>query len=183
MSSTLKKVILILGIISLVFFMGIIGAAWYMGAFSSVNITMGEKGPYYFVYLEHTGPYYQVANKITEVEKYLKENNIQYQHSAAIYFDDPAQVPENDLKSYGGFLVIDSVSVEEPFQFLEIDRRKVVIASIEAMPMIAPFKVYPAFNEWLGNHEDLETDGPPMEFYLPDETVEVEFPYKQKNPQ
>ena len=53
MSSTLKKIILIIGITSFVLFIGLISAAWYMGAFSSVNISIGEKGPYYFIYLEH----------------------------------------------------------------------------------------------------------------------------------
>lgn len=182
MSPTIKKVILFIGIISFVLFMGLIGSAWHMGAFSSVIITIDEKGPYYFVFLEHEGPYYQIQNKIEKVEKYLTDNKIQYLHSAGIYFDNPAQVEEVDLKSFGGFIVRDSAKVQEPYKFTKIDRRKIVIASIEALPMIAPFKVYPAFQEWLGNNKNIKVVGPPIELYLPNEVIEVEFPYIQKNP-
>ena len=180
MSPTIKKVILFIGIISFVLFMGLIGAAWYMGAFSSVNITTDEKGPYYFVYLENSGPYYQIQNKIVKVEKYLVDNNIQYLHSAGIYFDNPAEVAESELKSYGGFVVKDSVVVNEPYKFLKIDRRQVVVASIEALPMIAPFKIYPAFNEWLGNNKNVEIVAPPIELYLSDDNIEVHFAYQEK---
>ena len=181
MSPTIKKIILFIGIISFVLFIGLIGVAWYMGAFSSVNITIDEKGPYYFVYLEHKGPYYQIQNKITMVEKYLTDNKIKYLHSAGIYFDNPAEVAEHELKSFGGFIVSDSIRVEEPYNFIKIDRRKVVIASIEALPMIAPFKIYPAFQEWVGNNKNVEIDAPPFELYLPDEKIEVHFAFHDKN--
>ena len=180
MSSGIRKIILFIGIISFVLFMGIIGAAWYMGAFSSVSISTGEKGPYYFIYLEHQGPYYQITNKIEKVEKYLVDNKITYLHAAGIYFDDPAQLPESELKSYGGYLVNDSLVVEKPYKFENINKRNVIIASIEAHPMIAPFKVYPAFHEWLANNKKMEIIAPPMELYLPNEKVEVHFPYQEK---
>jgi len=180
MSPTIKKVILFIGIISFILFMGLIGAAWYMGAFSSVSISTGEKGPFYFVYLEHHGPYYQIQNKIVIVEKYLTDNKIEYLHSAGIYFDNPAEVAESDLKSFGGFIVSDSVFVQAPYNFTKIERRKVVVASIEALPMIAPFKIYPAFNEWLGNNKNVEIVAPPIELYLPDDKIEVHFAYQKK---
>ena len=182
MSSGIKKIILFIGIISFVLFMGLIGAAWYWGAFSSVSrLNTGERGPYYFVYLEHQGPYYLIRNKIKKVEKYLVDNKIKYLHSAGIYFDDPAQVAESGLKGQGGFLVKDSIVVEEPYKFEKINKRSVVIASIEAHPMIAPFKIYPAFHEWLENNKQMEIIAPPMELYLPYERVEVHFPYQEKN--
>ena len=180
MSSRIKTIILFIGIISFVLFMGLIGAAWYMGAFASVNISISEKGPYYFVYLEHQGPYYLVMNKIDQVEKYLVDDKIEFLQAAGIYFDDPAQIPESDLKSYGGFLISDSVSVKEPYKFQKINKRSVIVASIEAHPMVAPFKVYPAFHEWLDNNSNLEITAPPMELYLPDGKVEVHFPYQEK---
>jgi DNA gyrase inhibitor GyrI len=180
MSSRIKTIILFIGIISFVLFMGLIGAAWYMGAFSSVNISTGEKGPYYFVYLEHQGPYYQIMNKIEQVEKYLVDNKIEFLNAAGVYFDDPAQIPEGDLKSYGGFIISDSVDVEEPYKFEKINKRNVIIASIEAHPMIAPLKVYPAFHEWLDNNSNMEIVAPPIELYLPDGKVEVHFPYQEK---
>lgn len=180
MSSTIKKIILILGIVSLVLFMGLIGAAWYMGAFSSVSINTAEKGPFYFVYLEHQGPYYQITNVINKVELYLTDQNIEYLNPAGIYFDNPEEVSESELKSYGGMLVTDSLAVKEPFKYLKIDAQSVVIARIEALPMIAPFKVYPAFREWLENNKKIEIVGPPMELYLEGGHIEVHFPYQEK---
>lgn len=180
MSSTIKKIILILGVVSLVLFIGLVISAWYMGAFSSVSIHTGEAGPFNFVYLEHQGPYYQLTNKITQVEKYLTDNKIQYLYSAGIYFDDPAEVAESELKSYGGFIIKDSISVQNPYKFIKIAKRKVVIATIEAHPMIAPFKVYPAFKEWLENNKNIEIVGPSLELYKPGDNIEVHFPYQEK---
>ena len=180
MSSTLKKIILAVGIIALILFMGLIGFAWYMGAFSSVDITTAEKGPYHFIYMEHLGPYYEVVNKINEVENYLKKHNIEYKNAAGIYFDDPAKVKEEDLKSYAGFIVNDSLAVEKPFHYTKINRRQVVVAKIEAFPMIAPFKVYPAFHEWLENNKNIEIVAPPLELYFPEHIVEVHFAFQKK---
>ena len=182
MSSVIKKIILGVGIVALVLFVGLIGFAWYMGVFASVVITTTEKGPYNFIYLEHQGPYYLTANKIKEVENYIKEQNIEYTHAAAIYFDDPQKVKEEELKSFAGVIIKDSVAVSKPYHFTKINRRNVVVASIDAFPMLAPFKVYPAFKEWLSNNENIEIIGAPLELYQPEKTVEVQFPYKQKNP-
>lgn len=173
----LRKIILIVGILALVFFMVIIGAAWYMGAFSSVEILTEMRGPYNFVYLEHLGAYHLISLKIDQVKQYLDNNQVKFMYSAGMYFDDPAKVSESDLKSYGGYLVSDSISAKEPFRFMKIKKRKTAVAMINAHPMIAPFKVYPAFQEWLENNSDSVTvAGAPLELYIPSGRVEVEFP-------
>jgi DNA gyrase inhibitor GyrI len=180
MSSGIKKIILFIGIITFVLFVGLISAAWYMGAFSSVSISTGERGSFYFVYLEHQGPYYLISKKIEKVKEYLTENKIKYLHSAGIYFDDPTQIPESELKSFGGFLLSDSITVKSPYKFKKIKKRSVIIASINAHPMIAPFKVYPAFQEWLENNKNIEIVAPPMQLYIPGKNIEVHFPYQEK---
>ncbi|MFC2089102.1 hypothetical protein ACFLSX_05820 [Calditrichota bacterium] len=173
----IRKIILIIGILALVLFMAVIGAAWYMGAFSSVDIKTEIRGPYNFICLEHVGAYHLIAAKIEKVRQYLDSKQIPYLHSAGMYFDDPAKVSEIELRSQGGYLIPDSVLVDIPFQFIKIKKRKTAVAAINAHPMIAPFKVYSAFHEWLENQNDsLNVVGAPLELYLPSNRVEVEFP-------
>ncbi len=180
MSSVLKKILLIVGIITLVLFIVVIGAAWILGAFSSVEITEEIRGPYNFVCLEHIGAYHLVVAKIEKVKEYLDSRHILYIHSAGLYFDDPAKVAEDKLRSFVGYLVPDSLMVEKPFQLKVIKKRNVILASIEAHAMIAPFKVYPAFHEWMENNKEIGIiSGAPLELYIPEGKVEVEFPIKQ----
>ncbi len=177
MSSVLKKILLIVGIITLVLFIVVIGAAWILGAFSSVEITEEIRGPYNFVCLEHIGAYHLVVAKIEKVKEYLDSRHILYIHSAGLYFDDPAKVAEDKLRSFVGYLVPDSLMVEKPFQLKVIKKRNVILASIEAHAMIAPFKVYPAFHEWMESYGDnLKSFGAPLEIYKMNDHIEVEFP-------
>jgi len=177
MSTILKKIIIIIGILALVLFMAVIGASWYMGAFSSVEISQKYRGPYNFVYIEHIGPYHLISAKIEKVKVYLDNHQIKYMHAAGMYIDDPSKVSESELKSYAGFLVNDSITVEEPYKFMKIPKRNVLLAKIEAHPAVAPFKIYPAYHEWLeDNKEKVIPAGPPLELYVAEKEVEVEFP-------
>ena len=75
-----------------------VGAGMYVGAFSSVDVSEGFRGPYDFVYLMHKGPYQLVGEKIKRVEQILKEKNIQQG------FLRGKKPPQNHLKTNFNFL-------------------------------------------------------------------------------
>ncbi len=71
-------------------------------------------------------------------------------------------------------------TLEHPFGLREIPKRGVIIATVKAHPLVAPFKTYARIVDFMEMHQ-LEHDGPAMERYLPGGIVEVEMPFKSPN--
>lgn len=156
-----------------------VGVGIYFGAFSSVDISEGFRGPYHFVYLMHKGPYQLVVKKIQKVEQILKEKNIQYSFAAGRYYDDPGITPKENLKSDAGVIINTHVQVDSPLEYEQISERYVVIGKIKAHPSIAPFKTYPAMNEYIRS-KNYTVIGPAFEIYYEDGTIEVHLPISEK---
>lgn len=176
MSEFVKKFVIAFAIIILFLFLALIGTAWHLGAFADVEIQVTERGPYNIVCLENIGNYRGIAEKIDSVAIYLADRNITFGQAVAIYFDDPAETAVEDLKSYGGFIVLDSVAVDDRYISLTYPRRPVVVARVEAHPMIAPFKTYPRIKEWLEDEKQTsDPEIPAMEIYDENNFVEVEI--------
>ncbi|MBM4177142.1 MAG: hypothetical protein FJ213_13370 [Ignavibacteria bacterium] len=152
-----------------------VGFGIYVGAFSSVEITEGYRGPYDFVYTKHKGPYQLVSEKIKKVETLLKEKNIEQTIAAGRYYDDPATTPKELLRSDAGVFVSSPVQVEPPLYYEQIVERYVIIGKIKAHPAIAPFKTYPAINEYI-ELKGYTVTGPAFEIYNEDGSVEVHLP-------
>jgi len=182
MSNLVKKLIIIFGVLVLFLFIAFIGAAWYLGAFNSVDITWAERGPYHFVFLEHRGMYQKIADKIEQVHEYLEARRINTLHPAAQYLDDPKTHMPAELRSRGGWIVADSVTVDTPYIFTTIEKRSTALARIRAHPAIAPFKTYPALDNFLmhGNRTQ-DTTGTVLEIYYDSGVVEVEMPILPEN--
>jgi len=179
MSATLKKLIMVLAVSVFILFIILLIAAWNMGAFAPVEVTSAERGPYYFVSLHHKGSYSQIVEKIQTVENMLKEKNIPFIRTAGIFYDNPAYIKPEDLRSNGGCIVSDSVKVDTPFVFMTIPKRQVAIAKIEASPAIAPFKTYPALFDWMQENDMVADEGQiTFEMYFTEGFVEVEMPIK-----
>ncbi len=177
MSSLVKKLIIIFGILVLFLFIAFIGAAWYLGAFNSVDVTLAERGPYYFVFLEHRGMYQKIAEKIEQVHEYLENRQIELVHPAAQYLDDPKTHMPAELRSRGGWIVSDSVAVDSPYILTTIEKRSTALARIRAHPAIAPFKTYPALDNFLMHAgRDRDTAKTVLEIYYDSGVVEVELP-------
>ncbi|MEW5804921.1 MAG: GyrI-like domain-containing protein [bacterium] len=156
------------------------GIGYSLGVFSPVKISTQIRGPYLMVYMLHRGAYHQVSNTIEKVGKLLDERKIQKTIPCAVFYDDPKDVPLENLKSEGGYLVNQQLSLEHPFGQRQIPSRGVILATVKAHPMIAPFKIYGRIVDFMKMHE-LEYDGPAMERYLPGGIVEVEMPFRSPN--
>ena len=156
-----------------------VGVGMYVGAFSSVDISEGFRGPYHFVYLMHKGPYQLVVKKIQKVEQILKEKNIQYSFAAGRYYDNPDTTPKEYLKSDAGVIVNTPAQVDSPLQYEQISERYVVIGKIKAHPAITPFKTYPKMHEYIES-KNYTVIGPAFEIYYEEGTVEVLIPISKK---
>lgn len=90
--------------------------SWW-GGFNAVRIEQGERGPYTYAYLAHTGSYAT-----------LPEQGIMPGEPINVLFDDPRHVPPNQLRTYTGYRVQAGDAVRPPLKRGEIPRRAVLIA-------------------------------------------------------
>ncbi len=131
----------------------------HTGAFKSVAIGTDERGPYTLIYLEHTGAYHKIVDKIIQVETWAKDNSLNCRFTFGEFFDNPNVAEEGRLKSRGGCL-IDSTQVEdvlgfkkatlpEGFKITELPKRKTIVALFNGSPGIGPFKVYPKVEDFM----------------------------------
>ena len=182
MSSFFKKLVMVMAIVTFVLFIALVIAAWIMGMFARVSITQDVRGPYYIISQSHIGPYQGMAAKIEQVSQYLNKQQIEHSIACAIFYDDPAKVLADELKSKGGFVVSDSSVVSPPFICQKFPMHPVVVASIKANPALARFKTYPALEDWqikYNLHSD--TTHAIIELYHTDGRVEVEWPISTAN--
>lgn len=136
----------------------------YTGAFKSVTVAQDKRGPYTLIYLEHTGAYHKIVEKIQTVEKWAQANGLNCRLSFGEYFDDPRLVEEGRLTSRGGCLVDPLVKAEaETFEKLKtqlppdfktevMPETSAVVALFDGAPSIGPMKVYPAIEDYITQH-------------------------------
>ena len=173
-----KTAIIISIIISFVFVLGL-SLSYYLGIFNKVKLEQKERGCYQVVYLPHKGKYSKIYDKIKKVKAWLKTKKAKMINPCAIYYDDPAKVPENMLRSKGGYIVDFRVKLEPPFEQEHIPKRDVLLATFQGHPIIASFKIYPQMNKWM-NKNNFEPDGYIIEIYKSDGCIECEMPIKPK---
>ncbi len=158
-----KSVSLFAGILAGVFAVGLFYAV-QMGAFNSVRLTREERGPYRIFCLSHRGAYERIAEKILEVEKRLKEAGIEVIVPCAIYYDNPSEVSEAELRSKGGFVVAADAAAPSSLEVEDIPRREVLVARFEGAPVLAAVKMRPAIAGWFAEN-GMRPGGSAVEFY------------------
>jgi hypothetical protein len=172
-----KKIIIIFAVVVLILFIALVIAAWYLGTFASVNLSDEYRGPYNLVVLSQLVPYHESSQAIERVDLMLEEKEIRQAQSVVIFYDDPTKIPMQQVHTRAGFVVSDSVKVDSPFIFQTVEKRRVAVASMKAHPAIAPFKTYPALQEWIQKNEYLTVNNKAhIELYYSNGLVEVEMP-------
>jgi effector-binding domain-containing protein len=179
MSSTAKRILLIVGVVLGVLVILILVGAYNVGLFNRVELQQTTRGPYQIVYLAHTGPYYQIGEKIKQVSTMLQEKNVRTLRACGIFYDDPRTVPQDQLRSKGGFLVEGQVIVEAPYGIDSIAQREVILATVKAHPAVAPLKTYPKMHEWMTQNH-YEVVGPGLEIYREGGVIECELPIQPR---
>ena len=124
----------------------------FLGLFKKVEITESPKGPYYMVYKKMQGSYSGIGNIFSYVKKHLDEKEISVLAYTGVYYDDPGEVPKDQLKSEGGFAVSKEVYDQLPFLSKDIEKKMIqkqdyITAEFPYKNMLSVFlslvKVYP----------------------------------------
>lgn len=179
MSPKGKKILTIIFAIIIVIGLLLLAGAWKAGIFEEPVITVELRGPYHYVYIQKTGDFSNIPNAYKEADDLFKENSLEKGTACGMYLDDPAMVEAEDMRWRVGYLVEDSVAVNTPLEFLSIPNAEYAVASIDAHPMIAPLKTYPALQKWVQT-SDYQFTGPAYEIYNEDGIIEVLFPAAKK---
>lgn len=93
------KISIIIGSVLASLLLLILGLFTYMGAFSAMRVKEAKFGPYSFFYKPFTGPYEKVAPLFQEVHDILKQEGIEIESMAGIYYDDPEKLEKSKLRS------------------------------------------------------------------------------------
>jgi hypothetical protein len=94
----------ILGIV-LVLVLLVLGLMAYMGMFSPIKVHEAQMGPFTVAYESFTGPYAQTGPVFAKVYNALKAEGINSSMGLGIYYDNPAEVPADKLRSDCGAVI------------------------------------------------------------------------------
>ncbi|MFC1770539.1 GyrI-like domain-containing protein [Candidatus Margulisiibacteriota bacterium] len=145
------------GLIILSLIILIISFLAYMGMFSNIKITEKETGPYLIAYESFVGPYAQSGKVFDKVYKALKSENIETLRGCGIYYDNPADVPAEKLRSDCGVIIEEKdlaafEKVKSKYKTKTIQKATRLVAEFPKKNMLSymfgPMKVYPAFNKY-----------------------------------
>jgi effector-binding domain-containing protein len=175
-SSLLKKIIIIVSVVTFILFVSLLVAAWYMGMFAPVSVKEAERGPYYTILLSHDGAHREISQKINEVSGWLADNHLNHSAACRIFYENLIKIDSYDVHSEVGYLIDDSLQVPPPLYCLKIPARSTIVASIKANSAIAWFKTYPALINWMEKYNfKQDTLKPIIELYRNDGVVDVEL--------
>jgi len=155
-------------LLGVVIFLGYL--AYHVGYFRPVRVQ--QIGPKSFVLLglKHDGAYHKIVEKIQAVEAKVKEAGGECNESFGVYLDDPSQVEQERLRSFGGCIVQDAAWVREhlsilsDFQVAEWGADKLIEAYFEGSPGVGPYKVYPKVSDYIASRR-FETQKSVLEVY------------------
>ncbi len=151
--------------------------AFHLGFFDSVSIAEGTRGPYHIIFQDHKGAYFQISEKISDVEKHAKEIGLECAKTFGQFFDDPRSIDEDRLRSRGGCIS------ERPYPKVpegslagEIPQGRFVIARFSGSPAIGPWKVYPKLQQYVNEHRLASPAPGSIEIYtLQNDSFSVEY--------
>jgi len=134
-------------------------------------------------YLEHVGSYDRVGALFGQLGEYAAKKELAGE-MVGIYYDDPAIVPAEGLRSEIGIVVPEGFMPDSGYGVQEIPAQKVVYAILKG-PYTEIAKEYPYIVKWMED-KGYKRNGPVMEIYLeagpdvpPEQLVtEVQFPIK-----
>jgi hypothetical protein len=160
------KILKITGIIAVVICIVVVSLLGYLGFFNKVSVFEKDSEKIVLIYEPFTGPYEKTKEAFLKVESYLKKEGLSSKKAAGIYYDNPAQVPSEKLRSECGFIIN-----EKDYARLDALKGKYNIRTIEKgsflyaeFPyknvlsfMIGPMKVYPAFSNKIKENNNIPT--------------------------
>ena len=132
------------------------------GAFKEASVTEVEVPKLQFFYKENIGPYHQIIDRLTQVEKTFAKLEIKCQKTFGLFLSDPEREDHDQLVSHVGcaFTPEDSPQLYAPPEGLkegfyslpinsesELERVKCFKGVFEGSPSLTAIKVYPKLIE------------------------------------
>jgi hypothetical protein len=177
MFNILKKIIVVISVLLFFFFVTFLIAAWYHGAFASVKkVTLSKRDRIVLVTTNDSCLPYKVNNHLQYIDSLLIHANISYNDKVMLFQNNPLTVRPDSLLSRGAMVLNDSIAVDSPLVLLILPERKAAVTSIEAHPLIVPYKAYPAIQRWLNNNGYRYNRMFPIIEYNSRGIVEIEMP-------
>lgn len=134
------------------------------------KVTIDSRAPLRLAGLTHTGPYPEIGRAYSEASAIFSARKLwpQVRGMAAVYFDDPTDTPEAELRSFAGFEVGDAFDIPD-----DLDEHRQPGGRHAQMMVEGPYTQLPdAYQElygaWLAQSGETPTDAPSFEVYLND---------------
>lgn len=164
----------------------VLALAW-TGFFSNTELVEKKMGPYFMVYEDHKGAYKGTADIMDDIYyQLLEEDNIEAFKGFGIYFDNPKETAEEELRSLAGCIVetADTAKVKalgNKYKIMEIPERRYVTAEIRHRGQLSIFagivKVYPSIEKYMKGKNYPSV--PAMEIYDRNKTIIYLFEIKE----
>lgn len=140
--------------------------AVYLGAFRPVVIEEVSQKTFILLGSEHIGPYHKIVPVIEKVETWAKQNQVDCTETFGLYLDNPKDLDEARLRSFGGCLLRSAAPTNLPkeFEVREFSAEKFIQAKFEGSPGIGPLKVYPKVTDFM-TEKNLKSAGQVLEVY------------------
>jgi hypothetical protein len=155
----MKKIFKIFLVLLSVITLSVLGTLYYHDFFSSPQVVEKEMGPYTIVTKRFVGAYHKVGPTMDEVDSWLRENGVESTKGVGLYYDDPAETEEIELRSDVGNIVENVneetlVKIRERFEVKEIPKTESAVIEFPIKSplsyMIAPIKSYPVLTQhWI----------------------------------
>lgn len=144
----------------------------YLGGFNKVEVKEQNMGPYTIAYTEFVGDYSLVGPSMDKVYQALSGAGILSATGVGIYYDDPAVVAPENLRSDVGAIVVGSditkVPQSEDIKIKNIAGKTSIVAEFPIKNgvsyMAGTIKVYPVLKKYM-IEKGYSSEVPVMELY------------------
>jgi hypothetical protein len=149
----MKKVLVVIGIVIVVVTATCLIFLSFLGFFKKIKTAERMTGPYTYVYRDFKGPYSKTKKVFDEVYEIVRAEGIEPAKGIGVYYDDPAKVSANELRSRCGCIIegpaLKKLPVlKEKLKTDKIPERKSLVVEFPVKNkisyMIGPLKAYPA---------------------------------------
>lgn len=129
----------------------------YMGMVFPLKVYESKMGPYTIAYESFTGPYAQTGPAFDKVHQALKAEGIEAVRGLGIYYDDPAKVAAEKLRSDCGIVIEEKEMakfnrVRRKFKIKLIRQKECLVVEFPIRNvlsyMLGPIRAYPALTKY-----------------------------------